>query len=131
MGLEPPEPGQQSVARKIIRSGEIEFEVDSFYEAVDTITRLVKGIKGAFVATVNSEKLANGKTRGSIAVRVPPATASARSLPERMCGKSELIAPTVKLISPASSAGTMPPAPLYGTCTMSMPVLALSSSAAR
>jgi hypothetical protein len=69
---EPPEPGQQPVTRKIIRSGEIEFEVDTFYAAVDTVNRLVKGIKGAFVATVNSEKLANGKTRGCVVVRVPP-----------------------------------------------------------
>ena len=37
-----------------------------------TITRLVKGIKGGFVATVNSDKLANGKVRGSVVVRVPP-----------------------------------------------------------
>ena len=29
-------------------------------------------IKGGFVATVNSEKLPNGKVRGSVAVRVPP-----------------------------------------------------------
>src|SRR5207249_4186535 len=33
---------------------------------------LVEAIKGGFIATVNSEKLANGKVKGSIVVRVPP-----------------------------------------------------------
>jgi hypothetical protein len=56
----------------IIRSGDIEFEVDSFDPALATITLLVHKIRGGFVATVNSEKLANGKVRGSIVVRVPP-----------------------------------------------------------
>jgi len=39
---------------------------------VATIARLIKGIKGGFIATVNSDKLANGKVRGSVVVRVPP-----------------------------------------------------------
>jgi hypothetical protein len=56
----------------IIRSGEIEFEVDSFDSAVATVTLLVNKLSGGFVATVNSEKLPNGKVRGSIVVRVPP-----------------------------------------------------------
>ena len=60
-------------SRKIvIRSGEVTFEVDSFDAAVATVTRLVAGIKDGFVATVNSEKLANGKVRGTVVVRVPP-----------------------------------------------------------
>ncbi len=37
-----------------------------------TITRLLKNIKGGFLATVNSDKLANGKVRGTVVVRVPP-----------------------------------------------------------
>ncbi len=56
----------------IIRSGDIEFEIESFDSAVATITKLVSDIKGGFVATVNSDKLANGKVRGSVVVRVPP-----------------------------------------------------------
>jgi hypothetical protein len=65
-----PEP---AMPRKIIiRSGEIEFEVDSFDSAVATITLLVNKLSGGFVATVNSEKLPNGKVRGSVVVRVPP-----------------------------------------------------------
>jgi P2-related tail formation protein len=60
------------VRRIVIRSGDIEFEIESFDAATATVTKLVLGIKSAFVATVNSEKLPNGKVRGSITVRVPP-----------------------------------------------------------
>lgn len=66
-----PEP-ESAAHRVVIRSGEMEFEVTSFDVAVATVTRLAAGMKGAFVATVNSEKLANGKVRGSITVRTPP-----------------------------------------------------------
>ncbi len=66
-------PPQEAGPRKIvIRTGEVEYEVQSFDAAVATITRLVKSIKGGFIATVNSDKLANGKVRGSVVVRVPP-----------------------------------------------------------
>jgi hypothetical protein len=58
--------------RKIIRSGEIEFEIESFDSSLATIIKLVNAIKGGFVATVNSEKLPNGKVRGSVVVRIPP-----------------------------------------------------------
>ncbi len=56
----------------VIRSGDMEFEVDSFDTAVATVTRLVTAIKDGFIATVNSEKLPNGKVRGTVVVRVPP-----------------------------------------------------------
>jgi hypothetical protein len=55
--------------RKIIRTGEMEFEVESFDSAVDTVGKLAKG---GFIATVNSDKLPNGKVRGSVVVRMPP-----------------------------------------------------------
>ncbi len=58
--------------RKIIRTGEMEFEVDSFDNAVGTVTRLMNKIQGGFVSTINSEKLPNGKVRGSVVVRMPP-----------------------------------------------------------
>ncbi len=69
----PAEPALESAApRKIIRTGDIEFEVESFDSALATVTKLVTAIKGAFVATVNSDKLANGKVKGAIVLRVPP-----------------------------------------------------------
>ncbi|MCI0457296.1 MAG: DUF4349 domain-containing protein, partial [Gemmataceae bacterium] len=67
---QPPQPAPEG--RKIIRSGDIEFEVDSFDTAVAIVSRLVNAKKGGFVATINSDKLANGKVRGSVVVRVPP-----------------------------------------------------------
>jgi hypothetical protein len=56
----------------VIRSGEMEFEVESFDSAVATVTKLVTGTPGAYVATVNSDKLPNGRVKGAIALRVPP-----------------------------------------------------------
>jgi hypothetical protein len=69
---EPALPEPAGAHRVIIRSGEIEFEVESFDAAAAAIAKLVGEVKGGFVATVNSEKLANGKVRGSVVVRVPP-----------------------------------------------------------
>ncbi len=68
----PPAVQQPAVRKIIIRSGDIEFEVDSFDSAVATVTLLVTKIPNAYVGTVNSEKLANGKVKGSVVVRVPP-----------------------------------------------------------
>jgi hypothetical protein len=64
-----PEPAAHRV---VIRSGDMEFEVNSFDAAAAVVTKLVTGLKSAFVATVNSDKLANGKVRGSITIRTPP-----------------------------------------------------------
>jgi hypothetical protein len=58
--------------RYIIRTGDIEFEVDSFDAAAAIVRKLVSAIKGGFVATENSDRLANGKVRGAVVVRMPP-----------------------------------------------------------
>jgi hypothetical protein len=70
-------PNPEPARRIVIRSGDMEFEVDSFDTALETITKLVTEIKDAFIATVNSEKLPNGKVKGSITVRTPPAALDA------------------------------------------------------
>ena len=57
--------------RKIIRTGSMEFEVDRFDTAQAQITKIVNEL-GGFVGATDSNKLPNGKVRGSIAVRVPP-----------------------------------------------------------
>ncbi len=66
---------QQEIAaqqqRKIIRNGEMEFEVDSFDSAFLTVNKIVTE-EGGFVSSTSSEKIANGKVRGTVAVRVPP-----------------------------------------------------------
>jgi hypothetical protein len=66
------DPNPEPLRRIVIRSGDIEFEIQSFDAATETVTTLVRGIKGAFVGTVNRDKLPSGKVKGSITVRVPP-----------------------------------------------------------
>ena len=67
----PPSPIEQQQNRKIIRNGELSFEVDSFDSSFIQITRIVIE-EGGFVSSTNSEKLANGKVRGTVIVRMPP-----------------------------------------------------------
>ena len=64
---------QQEVqfSRKIIRNGEMEFEVENFDAAFVQISKIVTE-DGGFIASTDSEKLPNGKVRGTITVRVPP-----------------------------------------------------------
>jgi hypothetical protein len=57
--------------RKVIRSGEMEFEVDSFDSAVTRISKIV-GEEGGFVSTTESDKLPNGKVKGRVVLRCPP-----------------------------------------------------------
>jgi hypothetical protein len=67
--LQQPDPAP---GRKIIRTGDIDFEVESFDGAVQTINKLIDAVKGGFIATVNSDKLPNGKMKGAVVVRMPP-----------------------------------------------------------
>lgn len=68
-----PVPAAPEVMRRVVlRSGDIEFEIESFDSALATVTKLITGVKGAFVGTVNSDKLPNGKVKGSVVVRIPP-----------------------------------------------------------
>jgi len=59
------------LGRKIIRNANMEFEVERFDEALSRMTKLVTE-QGGFVAGTDSDKLPNGKTRGTITLRVPP-----------------------------------------------------------
>jgi glycine cleavage system regulatory protein len=67
----PPAQDPPAPQRRITRQGELEFEVDSFDSSVDKVSRIVAEEKG-FVATVNSDRLPNGKVKGTIVLRVPP-----------------------------------------------------------
>lgn len=57
--------------RKLIRNASVDLEVASFDESLQIITTLAAEGKG-YVATTNSEKLANGKLRGQVVVKVLP-----------------------------------------------------------
>ncbi|HEV3255947.1 MAG TPA: DUF4349 domain-containing protein, partial [Gemmataceae bacterium] len=72
VGVGQPKADPQVAQRKIIRTGDLEFEVSVFDDTVAQIAKLIGAIPGAYVATVNSEKLPNGKVKGSVVVRVPP-----------------------------------------------------------
>ncbi len=65
-------PDQQAAGRKIIRTGDLDFEVENFDNTVSQISKLIGAIPNAFVLTINSDKLENGKVKGSVVVRVPP-----------------------------------------------------------
>ena len=67
---------------------------------------------------------------GAEAVRFRVVTASARSLPERACESAADAVRKRNGTCPASTSATAGPPPLYGTCTMLIPVLSFSSSAA-
>jgi hypothetical protein len=57
--------------RKLVRNAEVDLEVRSFDEAVQSITAL--GTEGrGYVATTSSEKQENGKLRGEIIVKILP-----------------------------------------------------------
>jgi glycine cleavage system regulatory protein len=58
-------------ARQIIRNGDMTFDVDGYDSAVVQITKIAAE-EGGHVATTESEKLPNGKVKGSVVVRVPP-----------------------------------------------------------
>ncbi len=64
-------PADPAAGRKVIRSGDMTFEVDSFDSTVTTLTKIVDE-EGGYVSTIDSDKLANGKVKGTIILRVPP-----------------------------------------------------------
>ena len=49
----------------------MEFEVDSFDSAFNTINKITSE-EGGFLAAADSDKLPNGKVKGTVTVRVPP-----------------------------------------------------------
>ncbi|MSU77400.1 MAG: DUF4349 domain-containing protein [Gemmataceae bacterium] len=65
-------PDEPKIGRMIIRTGDMEFETEVFDDALQVVSRLIADVKGGFIATVNSDKLPNGKARGSVVVRMPP-----------------------------------------------------------
>ncbi len=65
------QPPIQQFQRKIIRNGQVEFEVDSFDSTFMQIGKIVVE-EGGYVSSTDSEKLSNGKVKGTVTVRVPP-----------------------------------------------------------
>jgi hypothetical protein len=57
--------------RKIIRSGEMSFEVDNFDAADRRLRDIVRECHG-YIGGTDSQRLPNGKVHGSVTIRVPP-----------------------------------------------------------
>jgi len=73
---QPPAPAQRPAQQQaagpiIIRNGSMEFEVPNFEVAVIMIQSVITN-EGGYIATNDSQKLANGKMQGSVTLRVPP-----------------------------------------------------------
>ena len=71
---EPPavEPAAKpAMARRIIRNGDVTFEVDSFDAALAQISKIAGEEQGVIAATA-SDKQPNGKVSGTVTVRCPP-----------------------------------------------------------
>ncbi len=73
---QPPAPAQKPAQQQaagpiIIRNGSMEFEVPNFEVAVIMIQSVITN-EGGYIATNDSQKLANGKMQGSVTLRVPP-----------------------------------------------------------
>jgi anti-sigma factor RsiW len=70
-----PKPGEARAPdvanRKLIRNATVQLEIVSFDDAVQKITAFANEERG-YVATTSSEKQANGKLRGEVAVKVLP-----------------------------------------------------------
>jgi hypothetical protein len=67
-------------------------------------------------------------TSGSAGLRLVSMTPSARSLPLFTCGTVEVGLENISITWPPSRSLIAGPAPLYGTCTRSVPVACLNSS---
>ena len=57
--------------RKIIRNGDVSVEVDSYDATYTKLAELAAAEKG-FIASANTQKLANGKIQATVVVRIPP-----------------------------------------------------------
>ena len=70
-------------------------------------------------------------TSGSVGARCSDSTASARTLPARICGNADATATTTSSTSPPIKENTATEAPLYGTWTRLIFSRLISSSLAR
>src|SRR5512133_2169254 len=64
-------PAAEVANRKLIRNANLELEIVSFEDAVQKITAFANEER-SYVATINSQKQANGKLRGQVIVKVLP-----------------------------------------------------------
>lgn len=68
-GVRAPEPLQDT--RKIIRTGDVSLEVESYEATYTKLTELINAEKGQ-ISNASTQKMANGKIRATVTLRVPP-----------------------------------------------------------
>jgi glycine cleavage system regulatory protein len=82
-----PAPGEPlSPERKIIKTGNLTFEVESFEAAYQKIVSILTEERG-YIASSSSSKLANGKIRGEIVIRIMPDKFDSITLRLRVLGE--------------------------------------------
>ena len=111
------------------------FEVDSFDSSYMQIAKIAAE-EGGFVATTDSEKLANGKVSGIVTVRVPPERLDTLVLKLPRPGRAEKLSRSPPRTSPSSTptwrASSRPPARWRSGCsTSSRPARARSRTWSR
>ncbi len=62
---------QPQETRKIIRSGDVSLEVDSYEATYTKLSELVNAEKGQ-IAAASTQKMANGKIQATVTLRIPP-----------------------------------------------------------
>jgi glycine cleavage system regulatory protein len=67
---EPNKPSTQDV-RKIIRTGDVSLEVESYDTSYTKLSELIAAEKGQ-ISSASTQKMANGKIRATVILRVPP-----------------------------------------------------------
>lgn len=67
----PTPPAPEILERKIVRTATANYEVEKFDAAASVVAR-VTATAGGFLSSSNSQKLPNGKVRGTIILRLPP-----------------------------------------------------------
>ncbi len=67
----PPPAAATAPARKVIRNGDMAFEVDGFDSAYMQVAKIVAEENG-YISSNDSQRLPNGKMKGTVVVRVPP-----------------------------------------------------------
>src|SRR6185503_17038620 len=66
-----PEPAAVQDTRKIIRTGDVALEVESYEATYTKLSALMTAEKGQ-ISSANTQKMANGKIRATVILRVPP-----------------------------------------------------------
>ena len=130
----PPRTSSPAPARRVRTSGICRAVLNSWFRRAITCGGVAAGASTpyqALTSTLGTPCSVAVGTSGNRAERDFSVTASATSLPDRMCGTAPPSAVNNSLISPPTAAVIDGPTPLYGTCSRSTRVERLNISPAK